>query len=224
MKTDADLRRDVEDELAAEPSLDATAIGVAAQDGVITLSGHVGSYPEKLAAEPCAARVQGVGAVAAEIDIRLAGSRRLTDEDIARAALNALAWNSLVPPDQIKVEVTSGWVTLEGNVSWHYQKTAAHDAVCHLRGVTGVTNQIALKPASMQSAVKAHVEAALRRRFGGQPRHLHIETRSDHVILRGSVRSLFDRAEVERTTSTTPGVCHVDNNLTVALAAKAVTP
>ena len=164
-----------------------------------------------------------MGAVAAEIDIPLAGSRRVTDEDIARAALNAPAWNSLVPPDQIKVEVTSGWVTLDGNVSWHYQKTAAHDAVCHLRGVTGVTNQIALKPASMQSAVKAHVEAALRRRFGGQPRHIHIETRGDHAILRGSVPSLFECAEVERAAWTTPGVCHVDNNLTVTLA-KAVTP
>jgi len=223
MKSDVELRRDVEDELAAEPSLDATAIGVAIQEGVVTLSGHAGSYAEKLVAEHCAARVEGVRAVASEIDIRLAGGGRVTDEDIARASLNALAWNSMVPPNRIKLEVTSGWITLEGNVDWHYQKAAAHDAVCHLRGVTGVTNKIGLKCTNMRNAVKAHVEAALRRHFGERLPHIQIETRGDHVVLRGSVRSLFERNEVERAAWTTPGVCHVDNNLAVVHRAEALT-
>ncbi len=224
MKSDAQLRRDVEDELDAEPSLDASSIGVSVQHDIVTLSGHVPSYSGKLAAERCAARIEGVGAVASEIDIRLPHGGRVTDEDIARAAINALAWNSLVPTGRIKVAVSSGWITLEGDLDWHYQKIAAHDAVCHLRGVTGVSNKIALKPASMRNAVEAHVQAALQRHFGRQLSHVHIETRGDHVILRGSVHSLFERAEVERAAWTTLGVCHVDNNLTVEASVKPSRP
>lgn len=215
MKSDTQLRRDVGDELAAEPSVDATAIGVATEDGMVTLSGHVASYSEKLAAERCAARVLGVRAIVSELDIKLPGSTRGTDEDIARAAINALAWNNLIPRDRIKVEVGSGWITREGDVDWHYQKAAAYDAVCHLRGVTGITDKIALSPASVGTAVKAHIEAAMSRRFGKALEHIRIEARGDHVILRGTVASLSERAEVERAAWTTPGVCHVDNKLAV---------
>jgi len=221
MKSDAQLRRDVEDELATEPSLDATAIGVAVEDGIITLSGHVASYSEKLAAERCVARVLGVGAIVSELDIKLPGSSRVTDEDIARAALSALAWNSLVPRDRIKIQVGSGWITVEGDVDWHYQKAAAYDAVCNLRGVTGVTDKITVRPANIGNAVTAHIEAALRRRFGKHLEHIKIETRGDHVTLRGTVTSLSERAEVERAAWTTPGVCNVDNNLAVERLSKA---
>jgi len=215
MKSATQLRRDVEEELAIEPSVEATAIGVAVEGGMVTLSGHVSSYSEKLAAERCAARVSGVRAIVSELDIKLPGSNRVTDEDIAQAATNALASNSQVPRDRIKIEVGSGWITLEGDVDWHYQKTAAHDAVCHLRGVTGVTDKIAIKPASVGNAVKAHIQAILSRRFGKRLEHIKIETRADHVILRGAVASLSERAEIEKAAWTTPGVCHVDNNLTV---------
>ena len=177
MKSDTQLRRDVEDELATEPSVDATAIGVAGEDGLVTLSGHVASYSEKLAAERCAAGVLGVSVIVSELDIKLPGSSRMTDEDIARAAMSALAWNALIPRDRIKIEVGSGWITLEGDVDWHYQKAAAHDAVCHLRGVTGVTDKIALRPASVSNAIKAHVEGVLWRRFGKQLEHIRIEAR-----------------------------------------------
>ncbi len=215
MKSEIELRRDVEEELAMEPSVDATAIGVAVEDGIVTLTGHVTSYSEKLAADRCASRVWGVKAVVSEVDIKLPGSSRLTDEDIARTAMNVLTWNSQIPLDRIKIEVGSGWITLEGDVDWHYQKTAAHDAVSHLRGVTGVTNKIVVKPASVHNAVKAHIEGALSRRFGKQLDHVKIETRGDHVILRGTVGSISERTEVERAAWTTPGVCHVDNNLAV---------
>jgi len=218
MRSDAELRRDVEDELAAEPSLEAPAIGVAAKDGVVTLSGHVASYSEKLTAERCVARVLGANAIVSELDIKLPGSSRVTDEDIARAAMNALEWNTLIPRDRIKIEVGSGWVTLEGHVDWRSQKVAAHDAVCHLRGVTGVSNKLIVKPARVRNAVKAHIEAALRRRFGEKLDHIKIETRGDHVILRGTVTTLSERAEVEHAAWTTQGVCHVDNNLTVKSA------
>ncbi len=222
MKSDTQLRRDVEDELATEPSVDATAIGVAAEDGLVTLLGHVASYSEKLAAERCAARVLGVSAIVSELDIKLPGSSRVTDEDIARAAMSALAWNALIPRDRIKVEVGSGWITLEGDVDWHYQKAAAHDAVCHLRGVTGVSDKIALRPASVSNVVKTHIESALARRFGERLEHITIETRGDHVILRGTVPSLSERAEVERAAWTTPGVCHVDNNLAIERKSKSL--
>ena len=220
MKTDAQLRRDVEAELEAEPSLDAAAIGVAAKDGIVTLSGHVASYAEKLAAERCVMRVSGASAVVSELNIQLPGSNRITDEDIARAAITALAWSSLVPRDRIKVDVGSGWITLEGDVGWHYQKAAAHDAVCNLRGVTGITNKIIVKPASVGNAVKAHIEAALRRRYGKDLNHIKIEARGDHVILRGTVPNLAERLDIEQTAWTTPGVCHVDNNLSVQPAIK----
>ena len=222
MKSDAQLRRDVEDELAIEPSVNATAIGVAAQDGLVTLSGHVASYAEKLAAERCAASVLGVSAIVSELDIKLPGSSRMTDEDIARAAMSALAWNALIPQDRINIEVGSGWITLKGDVDWHYQKTEAHDAVCHLRGVTGVTDKIALRPASVSNAVKAHIESAVARCFGKRLEHITIETRGDHVILRGTVASLSERAEVERAAWTTPGVCHVNNNLAIERKSKSV--
>ncbi len=191
------------------------AIGVAVEDGIVTLSGHVASYSEKLAAERCVARVLGVGAIVSEFDIKLPGSSRVTGEDIARAIMSALAWNSLIPRDRIKIQVGSGWITLEGDVDWHYQKAAAYGAVCNLRGVAGVTDKIVVKPADVRNAVKAHIEAALRRRFGKQLNHIKIETRGDHVILRGTVATLSERAEVERAAWTTPGICNVDNNLTI---------
>jgi osmotically-inducible protein OsmY len=222
MKTDIQLRRSVEDELAAEPSLDATGVGVAVKDGIVTLSGHVPSYAEKLATERCTARLPGVGAIVSELDIRLPGSSRITDQDIAKAAMSALAWNSLVPRDRIKVEVGSGWITLEGDVDWHYQKLAAHDSVCNLRGVTGLTDKIIVKPASVRNAVKAHIEAALRRRYGRNLNQIKVEARGDHVILRGTVPSLAERSEIERTAWTTPGVCNVDNNLAVKRANRQV--
>ena len=218
MKSDIQLRRKVEDELAAEPSIDAAAIGVAVKDGIVTLSGHVASYSEKLAAERCTAKLPGVGAIVSELDITLPGASRVTDEDIAHAAMSALAWNSLVPRDRIKVEVGSGWITLDGDVDWHYQKLAAHEAVCNLRGVRGITDKIIVKPASVRNAVKAHIEAALRRRYGKTLNHIKVEARGDHVILRGTVPSLAERSEIERTAWTTPGVCNVDNNLGVKRA------
>jgi osmotically-inducible protein OsmY len=140
----------------------------------------------------------------------------LTDEDVARAAVSALSAHALLPGDRIKVQVGSGWVTLEGDVDWHYQKAAAHAAVSHLRGVTGITDKVAVKPASIREAVQSHVEAALRRTFGSRIRHIRVETRRDHVTLWGSVASLAERFEAERAAWTTPGVCHVDNHLSVS--------
>jgi osmotically-inducible protein OsmY len=216
MKSDARLRRDIEDELLAEPSVDSAAIGVAAKDGIVTLSGHVASYAEKVAAERAASRVLGVKAVVTELDVKLPDSDQVTDESIAQAAVDALSWNALVPKDRIHVQVSSGWVALEGEVDWHYQKAAAHNAVSALKGVTGVSDQVVVKPSSVREEVKAHIESALRRTFGRRTRRITVETRRDHVMLWGAVNSLAERAEAERAAWTTPGVCHVDNHLEVS--------
>jgi osmotically-inducible protein OsmY len=215
-KSEVRLRHDIEEELICEPSVDPMAIGVAVYDGVVTLAGHVASHAEKVAAEHAAARVHGVKAIVSKLEVEASDSSHPTDEEIARAAVNILSWNSLVPADRITVEVERGWVTLEGNVDWRYQKTAAYEALCNLKGVKGMNDKVYVKPSTLTASVKAHIEAALRRRFGAAMEHVGIETRDDHVILRGTVSSLAERAEIERATWTTPGVCHVNNNLSVA--------
>jgi osmotically-inducible protein OsmY len=215
MKSTGRLRHDVEQELGCEPSVDAAAIEVAVEDGVVRLSGHVASHAEKIAAEHAAARVHGVKAIVSGLGVTLPDSTHSTDEEIARVATQALSWNALIPADRIKVRVEDGWITLEGNVDWRYQRTAAHNAVCNLKGVRGVSDQVVIKPTTISTAVKAHIEAALRRRFGTRMSHIRVETSGDHVTLRGFVNSLAERAEIERAAWTTPGVCHVNNNLSV---------
>jgi osmotically-inducible protein OsmY len=215
MKSAARLHQDVEDELGCEPSVDAVAIGVAVEDGVVTLFGHVASHAEKVAAEHAAARVRGARAIVSELEVKLPDVSRSTDEEIAQAVIHALSWNTLVPADRIKVRVEHGWITLEGDVDWRYQKTAAYNAVCNLKGVRGVSDRVTIKPTTISTAVKAHIEAALRRRFGTRKSHITVETSGDHVTLRGAAGSLVERAEIERAAWTTPGVCHVNNNLSV---------
>jgi osmotically-inducible protein OsmY len=209
------LRRAVEAELASEPSVDAMAIGVALEDGVVTLSGHVASHAEKVAAWQAVSRVRGVRAVVNNLDVKLPDAPQPADEEIAHAAVFALSWNTLVPADRITVEVEKGWVTLTGDVDWRYQKVAAYESVCNLKGVKGVNDQVRIKPRTISASVQAHIDAALRRRFGASRGHIVVETRGDHVTLRGTVNSLAERAEIERAAWTTPGVCHVNNNLSV---------
>ena len=209
------MRQDVEQELGCEPSVDAAAIGVAVEDGLVTLSGHVASHAEKVAAEHAAARVRGVKAIVSELEVKLPDSSHSADEEIAKAAVQSLSWNTQIPGDRIKVRVEHGWISLEGDVDWRYQKTAAYNAVCNLKGVKGVSDRVVIRPTTISSTVEAHIEAALRRRFGARKNHITIQTSGGHVTLRGAVGSLVERAEIERAAWTTPGVCHVNNNLSV---------
>ena len=167
------MQRDVLDELKWEPSVDAAHIGVSVKDGIVTLSGHVSSYAEKYAAERAAKRVYGVKAVANELDVKLPGSSRRTDEDIAAAAVNALKSNLAVPADKIKVTVSKGWVTLEGEVEWQYQKMAAESAVRYLPGVIGREQpdhgQAARLPGRAQVQDRGRPQA--QRRDGRPPHH-----------------------------------------------------
>jgi osmotically-inducible protein OsmY len=219
--SDLELKKSVEAELNWEPSINAAEIGVAVKDGVVTLTGRVESYWEKVAAERAASRVARVRAVANELEIRLPSSSERTDEDIARAAVNALDWFVSVPSDRIKVKVSKGWVTLEGTVDWQYQKSAAERAVRDLIGVRGVTNVVEVKPRVSATEVKSAIEAALKRSAEVDARRITVETDGDKVILRGTVRSVAERHEAERAAWRAPGVRTVENQVTIGTLATA---
>ena len=219
--TDLELKKSVESELNWEPSVNAAEIGVAVKDGVVTLTGRVESYWEKIAAERAATRVSGVKAIANELEIRLPTSSERTDEDIARAAINRLESSVTVAKDRVKVKVSKGWITLEGSVDWQYQKTAAEEAVRNLIGVKGVLNHIEVKPQVSKVEVKSAIEAALRRSAEVDANRITVETAGDKVILRGTVRSWFEREEAERAAWRSPGVRSVDNRITIGVTAAA---
>lgn len=212
---DLEIKRTVESELSWEPSVDAAQIGVAVKDGIVTLSGRIPSYWEKVAAERAAARVSGVKAVVNELEVRLPGSSERTDEDVARAALDSLKWSVLIPHDRIKVKVSKGWVTLEGAVDWQYQKSAAEKAVRKLYGVVGVTNLIDLKPKVNKAEVKNSIEAALKRLAEVDANQIKVETEDGTVRLSGTVRSWFEREEAERAAWAAPGVRSVEDHIAV---------
>src|ERR1700730_10361000 len=213
--TDLELKRNVESELDWEPSVNAAELGVAVKDSIVTLTAHVQSYWQKIAAERAASRVSSVKAVANELEIRLPASSERTDEDIARAAVNALNWSISVPADRIKVKVSKGWITLEGTVEWQYQKAAAEKAVRDLTGVKGLVNLVEVKPRASTVEVKAAIEAALKRSAEVDASRITVEADGDKVILRGTVRSWAEREEAERAAWRAAGVRSVDNRITV---------
>ncbi len=215
MKTDTALQLDVIAELKWEPSVNAANVGVEVKDGIVTLAGHVDTYAEKWDAERAAQRVSGVKAIAVEMDVKLAGSSRRTDSDIARSATNVLEWTTSVPKNSVSVKVENGWLTLSGEVQWEYQRQSAADSVRYLMGVTGISDQILIKPKVSSDAVRTDIEAALKRRAQKDSARISVSVDGHEVTLGGSVHSWSEKDLANHSAWGTPGVRNVIDNMTV---------
>ena len=215
MSKDTNLQQAVTAELGWEPSITASHIGVTANDGVVTLSGHVNSFFQKHAAEDAARRVKGVRAVAEEIEVRLPFEGKRGDDDIATAAVSRLAWDMSVPRDAIKVQVEKGWVTLTGTVEWHYQKVAAVSAIRPLMGVTGVSDNVALRPSVSTSNISDDIMHALHRSWFFDGDTIKVSASGGDIKLTGTVSSWHDRQVAAETAWAAPGATSVVNDLMV---------
>ena len=215
MSQDDHLQRAVLAELAREPGVTAAHIGVTANAGVVTLTGHVRGFVDKYRAADAAARVRDVRAVANELDVRLSAEDRRTDEDIAKAAIARLAWNASVPWDSIKVTVEKGWITLSGQVERYYQKDAAEQDLRHLLGVVGLSNEIAIKPKVNVETVSDDITQALNRSWFFDPNTIKVTARDGKVRLTGTTRSPHERKVAAATAWAEPGVVDVENDIVV---------
>jgi len=217
MKSDSQLRQDVLNELMWDPSVSEKAIGVSVKDSVVTLGGFVDYWVQKRNAEHAAERVSGVRAVVDEVTVKLPSSMAKQDEDIAQAAVRALEWDIEVP-DTVKVKVEQGWVTLEGEARWQYQKAAADRAVRNLKGVRAVTNLIAIKPPAVTSFdVSRKIKEALRRAAEDDADRVIVDAADGNVTLSGRVKSFAEREEAERAAWSAPGVRKVEDRILVGL-------
>lgn len=216
MKTDADLKRDVVAELNWDPAVNATAIGVAVKDGVVTLTGHLGTYAEKQAASRAVQRVAGVKAIALELDVKLSPEHHRSDTDIATSIENAIRWNTVVPIDAIRVTVDHGWVTLKGDVEWDYQRRNIEKAIRPLMGVVGISNEIALRPRVKAADVSRRIEEALTRQAIREAKHIQVAVEGTTVKLTGAVHSWEERAAAQGVAWSAPGVRAVINELRIA--------
>ena len=212
---DIHLRQNILDELEFEPSIDAADIGVTADNGIVTLTGHVRTYAEKEAAERVVRRVKGVRGIAAEIEVRIFGPKETDDDDIARRAVRMLDWNVSVPKDSVQVRVLKGWVTLRGEVEWQYQKNAAYDAVRALGGVVGVSNLVELAPRLSAVDVKKRIEEAFQRDAEVEAEAIRIDVQGRKVTLSGKVKTWSERRAAERAAWSAPGISTLEDHLTV---------
>jgi len=214
-KTDSALKADVTNELIWDPSIKETAVGVAVKDGVVTLTGHLDTYAEKDAAIRAVRRIDGVKAIAVEIDVRLSPSHQRSDTDIARSVELALKWNASIPPDSVRVVVDHGWVTLQGEVDWNFQRGAAESVTRILKGVVGISNELKLKPKALAADVSQKIEEALKRQALRDAQHIQVVVAGDVVKLTGTVHSWQERRAAEGVAWSARGVRSVVNDLQV---------
>jgi osmotically-inducible protein OsmY len=215
MKTDSQLQKDVMDELQWEPRVDHANIGVAAKDGIVTLSGYVKSYAEKLAAEKASRRVKGVRGLAEEIEVRFASDPKTSDPEIAKRIADIFDWSATVPKDRVNVKVESGWVTLTGMVDWQFHRDAAKGAAARINGVKGVTNLIEVKQKPSSMDVKERIVAAFKRAADLDASTITVITDGDQVRLGGKVHSWYERQVAERAAWAAPGVNRIEDNIVV---------
>jgi osmotically-inducible protein OsmY len=217
MRTDSDIKRDVEAELKWDPDFDATDIAVNVKSGVVALTGFVRSYTQRYQAERAAKRVAGVLGVANDIEVRLPSGNERPDPEIARDAVAALKTELPYSSENMKVTVKSGWLTLEGSAEWNYQRIRAEEAVRRVKGIKGVSNLIELKPRVAPSEIKRQIEEAFRRNAELDAKNITVEANGGEVILKGTVRSWAERQEAERAAWRAPGIIKVDNRVTISV-------
>lgn len=215
MKSDKELQHDVLDELEWEPSVDASKIGVAADHGVVTLTGRIASFAARAAAERAIKRVAGVEAVANELEVDSPLHEAPDDATIAQHALSALDWNVTIPHGAVKIAVTDGWLTLDGDVEWYYQKRAAIDTVRDLLGVRGITNRINVRPRVRALDVKSKIEAALRRSAELDAARITVDATDTKIVLKGTVRSWAEHEDALNAAWSAPGVTRVEDHLSI---------
>lgn len=216
-KSDSELQRDVMAELEWEPSIDHAEIGVAVTAGVVTLSGYVKTYAEKIAAEKAARRVAGVRAIAEEIKVHFASEPMMADHEIAKRLLDMMSWTVSIPTDKVKVKVERGWVTLSGIVDWDYQRREAFRAASRVAGVAGVTNDIEVKQHPAPADVKERIVSAFKRQADLDAAAVTVSTDGGTVKLGGKVRAWAERGVAERAAWSAPGVTRVEDNITITL-------
>ncbi len=215
-KSDAELKSDVLAELEYEPGVKVTDIGVLVKDGAVTVNGYATSYGEKWDAVRAVKRVAGVNAIADDIEVKLPSSLKRTDGDIAGAAARQIEWSTTIPAGTVRATVREGWITLEGEVEWWYQRSSAEDAVRYLAGVKGVTNLVTIKPKVAAAGVENAITSAFERSALLDAKKIQVETSGNTVTLRGKVRNHAEREEAERAAWNAPGVYSVDNRLKIA--------
>jgi osmotically-inducible protein OsmY len=215
MKNNQELQLDVQNAIKWEPLLHAAEIGVTAKDGVVTLTGNVDSYAKKIEAETASKKVIGVRALIENIEVKFPNSWSKSDAEVANEVLGALKSNWSVLKDKVTVMVENGWVTLEGELPWNYQKEAAKNAVNFLSGVKGVSNNIKIKSESHDSIEKKDVENAIARSWSVDDSDIKVEVSGSSVTLTGTVDSWYQKEEASRIAWNTPGIWHVKNELEV---------
>jgi osmotically-inducible protein OsmY len=213
--TDKQLRLDIIDELDFEPSIDAADIGVAVDQGVVTLTGHVRTYSDKITTRDIVETVVGVRAIADEIEVRPIGAHITADDEIAKRVANSLRWNTSVPEDKIHVTVAKGRVTLEGNVEWRYQADAAERLIGRMTGVTGINNHLKVRPSVKVSDVSERIKKTLVRDAELDASGIRVAVHDGTVTLEGEVRYLGERKSAERAAWAAPGVTNVIDHLAV---------
>jgi osmotically-inducible protein OsmY len=216
VKTDAQLKADVSDELAWDPALDASNVGVTVHQGVVTLTGHLHSFAEKHAIERAVRRVGGVRGIAMELDVKLPAEHQRSDSEIALAATAALGLNSLVPAGRVQVQVENGWVTLAGELDWGYQFASAEQSIRPLPGVRGLYNRIIIKPRVDGKDLGAQIAAALARQAIREARHIDIAVEGGVVTLSGKVHSMAEHDAAIGVAFSAKGVSHVVDHLRVS--------
>lgn len=213
MKSDMQIQSDVIAQLKWEPSLNAAEIGVAVKNGIVTLSGMVDSYAKKVAAEDAAKKITGVKAIADDIQVGVSPSFRKTDTEIAEAVVSALKWSTTIPDENIKVRVDDGVVSLDGEVEWNYQRSAAQSAIEKLAGIRRINNYIEIKPAVKANDIKQKITSAFVRSATIDSGKIMVETDGGKITLNGTVRSFAEREDAENAAWSAPGVISVVNNL-----------